>query len=107
MLGYLRALFDRRRRGGESREEMRFHVEMYVAEQVRRGLGEAEARRRARIELGDLEPVAESLQEEWPGAALETLGLDLRQAGRALRHSPAFSLVCVVLVALGVFASTT
>jgi predicted permease len=107
MLRYLRAFLNRGRRGGESREELGFHVEMYVAEQVRAGVGEDEARRRARIELGDVEPVAEALLDQWPGAALDGVRLDLRQALRGLRRNAGFSLVCVLLISLGVFASTT
>jgi predicted permease len=106
-LRYLWAFLGRRRRGGESREELAFHVEMYVAERMREGLSEAQARRLARIELGDVDPVVESLQDRWPGALLDTLRLDARQALRGLRRNLGFSLVCVLLVALGVFASTT
>src|SRR5262245_2728995 len=107
MLRYLRAFLNRGRRTGESREELRFHVEMYVAELLRAGVGEDEARRRARIGLGDVEPVAQALLDQWPGAALDGVRLDLRQALRGLRRNPGFSLVCVLLISLGVFASTT
>jgi len=87
-------------------EELRFHVEMFVADEMRRGCSAAEARRRARIELGDAEVVGEDLADARPGAVFEGLGRDLRQAARSLRRAPAFSLVSVMLVALGVGAST-
>src|SRR5262245_63145665 len=106
MLRDLLAFLTRGRRTGESREELRFHVEMYVAELLRAGVGEDEARRRARIELGDVEPVAQALLDQWPGAALDGVRLDLRQAPRGLRRNPGFSLVCVLLISLGVVART-
>jgi putative ABC transport system permease protein len=106
MWRYLRALLLRGQHRVDSREEMGFHVEMYVAERMRAGLSEAEARRRARIDLGDVDAEAESLQDQRPGASLETAWLDLRHAVRGLGRSPAFSLMCVLLIALGVFAST-
>ena len=38
---------------------------------------------------------------------MSALSSDLRQAARSLARSPGFSLVCVVLIALGVASSTT
>ncbi len=104
---YLRELVARPRREREAREELQAHVEMFVAEQMRKGVGEAEARRRARLELGDVLPVVEDLSERRPGASLESLGRDLRLALRGLGRSRGFTLVSVLLIALGVFASTT
>lgn len=106
LLRYLRALARRPRLDREAREELRFHVEMFVAERVRAGASEAEARRQARLELGDPGPVAEQLADARPGAAAEALAHDLRQAARGLARSPGFALVSVLLLGLGVGAST-
>jgi predicted permease len=106
MLRYLRALVSRSRRDRESREELRIHVEMYVEEQVRAGVPEGEARRRARIELGDVDSAAEGVADVRAGAALDALGQDLRQTVRGLARAPGFAAVCTLLVALGVGAST-
>lgn len=104
---YLKTLLRRRRLDREAREELRFHLEMDVAERVRRGSSEAEARRQARLALGDLEPVAEALAERRPGAGLESLALDLRRSARGLGRSPGYAVVSALLVALGIGASTT
>ncbi|MCM2256255.1 MAG: ADOP family duplicated permease [Vicinamibacteria bacterium] len=90
----------------EAREELRFHVEMLVEEKRRAGVPEAEARREARLELGEVEPCAEQLADGRPGATLEAIRRDARMALRRLRHAPAFSLAVIALVALGVGAST-
>jgi len=103
---YLRELFGRERRSREAREELADHVERFVAEQMGRGVDETEARRRARIELGDVLPVVEELDDRRAGAWLEGLGRDVRLALRALGRSPGFALVSVSLIALGVGAST-
>lgn len=102
----LSRLWRRRTAFDEAREELRFHVEMLVAEKRRAGLPEAEARRQARLELGELEPCAEQLAEGRPGATREAVARDARLALRRLRHAPGFSLAVVALVALGVGAST-
>ena len=101
-LRWVQRLVRRRSLERESREELRFHVEMLIAELIRRGASEAEARRRARLELGDIEPVAEELAESRPGAALESLERDVRRAARSLRRAPGFALASVLLIALGV-----
>ena len=104
---WLATLLRRPARRRESEEELRFHVEMFVAEKMRRGATEAEARRRARIELGDVGAVTEQLADRRAGAALESLARDLWLAARSLRRTPLFAFVGILLVALGVAASTT
>ncbi|MEE8526602.1 MAG: ABC transporter permease [Thermoanaerobaculia bacterium] len=104
---WLATLLRRPARRRESQEELRFHVEMFVAEKLRRGVAEAEARRLARIELGDVEVVTEQLADRRAGAGLESLARDLWLAARSLRRAPFFAIVGILLVALGVAASTT
>ncbi len=106
-LSYLREIVNRRRRRRETHEELLDHVERFVAQELRKGASESEARRRARLELGDVLPVAEELADRRPGAYLEALGRDLRLALRALSRARAFTFVSVLLIALGVGASTT
>ncbi len=109
-LAALRWLADALRRPArrrESLEEMRFHVEMLVEEKVRAGVPEAEARRQARLELGDVEAASEKLSDARAGAGLETLAHDVRHAGRSLRRAPFFAVVGVLLIGLGVAATTT
>ena len=43
-------------------EELRFHIESYAADLEREGVGPAEAARRARAELGGIEPRKELLR---------------------------------------------
>ncbi len=104
---WLTDLFRRTARRRESEEELRFHVEMFVAEKMRHGATEEEARRLARVELGDVGAVTEELADRRPGAGLESLGRDLWLAARSLRRAPFFAVVGILLIALGVAASTT
>ncbi|PYQ54863.1 MAG: hypothetical protein DMF78_04250 [Acidobacteria bacterium] len=99
-------LWHRDRLDREAREELEHHLEMEVARRVRAGADADEARRQARIDLGDVEEVREHLREGRTGFWLESLLKDLSYALRMLRKRPVFTTVCLVTIALGVGAST-
>ncbi len=89
-----------------AQEELAHHMELAMAEEVRAGLDVSEARRRARLKLGDPEEARERLREGRAGFWLDSLSKDAAYALRLLRKRPAFSAVCVLTIALGVGAST-
>jgi putative ABC transport system permease protein len=99
-------LWNRDRLDREALEELRQHLELAAQEKVEAGSEPSEARRSARLELGDLEETRERLREGRTGYWLDSLGRDTGYALRLLRKRPAFSAVCVVTIALGVGAST-
>jgi len=90
----------------ESQYELAHHLDLAAAEKVTAGLDAAEARRQARLELGNPEEARERLREGRTGFWLDSLLKDATLAVRALRKRPVFSAVCVLTVALGVGAST-
>lgn len=101
-----RDLRDARRLDRESRDELAHHVELAVAEKVRAGLTEEEARRQVRLELGNPEAARETLHDARVGSGLDSLVKDAAYAWRTLRHRPAFATACVLTIALGVGGST-
>jgi len=90
----------------ETREELAGHLALAEAEKVRAGIEPGEARRLARLELGNPEEARERLREGRAGFRLETLSRDVAHALRLLARRPAFTSACLLTVALGVGAST-
>jgi putative ABC transport system permease protein len=97
-----------RRRGqleGELDSELRYHYERQVEDNLRAGMPEREARRRARLDFGGHEQVKEECREARGGLWLEETLRDIRFAWRTLWKSPAFAGAAIGTLALGIGAN--
>lgn len=83
-------------------EEVRSHVEMETESFMERGMTPEAARTAARRHFGNTTSVTEHAHDAWTFASLESLLQDARYGFRAMRRSPAFSLVVILTFALGV-----
>ncbi len=101
------ALTNRNAADAEIDEEVRHFYEETVAAHVARGLSQEQARREARIEMGNPTVIAERVREYGWENLVATFLSDLRYGARMLRRSPVFTIVVVVVVSLGSGALTT
>jgi predicted permease len=90
----------------EMDEEMRFHLQMSEARNLRRGMSEAEARRLAAVQFGGVEAFKEDAREEQRARGLENLAGDVRFAWRTLGRTPSFAIAAILTIALGIGANT-
>ncbi|MBA3884969.1 MAG: ABC transporter permease [Acidobacteria bacterium] len=102
----LRAVLGRRRADRDLHEELAWHLALQTEENMKRGMSEEEAGRRARIALGGLEQTKEATREGRPLATLETFAQDARFALRLIRRAPGFAAVTVLTLALGIGVNT-
>jgi putative ABC transport system permease protein len=86
--------------------ELQYHLDRRIDDLVQTGVPEAEARRRARLELGGPMQVREEVRDVWLTRWLRDFVYDLRFSARSFLRSRSFTAAAVASLAIGIGATT-
>jgi putative ABC transport system permease protein len=87
-------------------DELRYHVERQIEENVRSGMSAAAARTAALRAFGGVEYQKEEARDRRGTRWLEDLYSDVRFSLRSLRRTPAFTITVIITLALGIGVNT-
>src|SRR5271155_868974 len=100
-------LFHRNQAGSRLHEELRFHLEQQIAENIAVGMSPDEARHAALRAFGNPAALRDQARETWSWSGVESVLREVRIAVRTLLRAPGFALIAIGVMALCIGATTS
>jgi predicted permease len=98
-------LFRRSHAGEQLHDELQFHLDQHIAENIARGMDPKEARSDALRSFGNPATLRDQARDTWSWLWLELLLSDMRYGIRTLVRTPGFSVLAIVVMGLGIGAN--
>jgi putative ABC transport system permease protein len=102
----LRALLRRSAAERDLDDEIRLHIELETAKNIKLGMSKGEARRAAMRDFGGVEVTKEAHRDGRGTRTLEELAADVKFALRTMSRAPAITGAAIITLALGIGANT-
>lgn len=103
----LRTLFRREHATERLDDELQFHLDQQIAENIAAGMTREEARYAAMRKFGNATVLKEETSDTWSWISVEQFARDARYALRTLSRTPGFTFVAILVIALGIGATTS
>ncbi len=100
-------LFRRKQATERLSDELAFHLEQQVAENRAAGMSPEDARAAALRMFGNPTALRDEARSTWSWGALEKFWRDVRYGARTLSRTPGFTAMAVLVMALGIGATTS
>jgi predicted permease len=100
-------LFHRSSETARLNQEMQFHLDEQIAENIAKGMSPADARSAALRTFGNPTLLRDQARSTWSWDWLEKFARDLRYGTRTLLRSPGFTIIAILVMALGIGATTS
>src|SRR5579862_5012932 len=100
----LQMLFHRSDEGARLNDELRFHLEQQIAENIAAGMSVEEARHAAMRRFGNPTVLRDHTRNTWSWNWLEQSFRDIRIGIRTLARTPGFAIVAILVIAIGIGA---